>query len=89
MKLVTPITVEKKQQLEKSLKEEEKRFLDASHKAVLALREDFHPEVIGKKATQWLRRHPVEGVLFAVAAGILIGRSFKTDRKLPPPIELA
>ena len=78
------VTEHRKAQLEKLLREEEQRFVEASKTAVLQLLFTLSP-------TKLIRKHPVEAVLLAVTAGILLGSALhhKSDKRTRADLELA
>jgi hypothetical protein len=76
MKLIRPISEEKRQQLRQVLAREKIRLDRAATQAA---------QVIHRNAsvTQWIRNYPLESALLVVASGIVLAKTLQGEGRLP------
>ncbi|HCM39264.1 MAG: hypothetical protein A2Z97_06270 [Bdellovibrionales bacterium GWB1_52_6] len=81
---VTPVSEERKAQLERELHEQEQRLYDSFRSAARNFRAAASPRNL-------FENHPIEIVLIAVATGIFIGKALheKNEKRSPGGLELA
>lgn len=85
MKLVRPVSEEKRRELQRDLEAQEQRLRAAASRAADALQQNL-------SIAKWIQQYPVESALFLVAGGIAIGRFFSKKpqgKYSKTPVELA